>query len=315
MKKALTIILPLAFISLGVILCEFAAQSIGLGKPIIYEVDKLVGYRPRPNQKTKRLKGAEITIDQEGFRVPPINRVESSKKGLLFVGDSVTYGGSYIDDAQLFSSKVCSKYRYITCLNGGVNGWGTANMGRFISNLSLYTNKELERIFLVILPGDDGRNLALIRGLPFWTNTPRFPSAIYEVLRFTLYRNIIPSLSRQVSNKKLLVSNFELRNKVARDVHWEELRGHLLKSQTPISIIVSPPKSWLQNKKQSSSEVDFYRKQLQRTSELQVVDSTCNLIDYLPNLQNSQDWYVDAVHLSVKGHSAWAEAITSCIKL
>ena len=140
---------------------------------MLYKSDSLVGYRLRPNQSNKRFQNATVSTDSEGFRINPSDNKDLSSEVFVFVGDSVTYGGSYIDDSELFSSIICANRRESICLNSGINAWGTYNMGRFISNFSLYSNRIPSEFILVILPGDDQRNLKDIRSL-FFGCLPRF---------------------------------------------------------------------------------------------------------------------------------------------
>ena len=59
-----------------------------------------------PNQKKIRRNKSKIYTDNEGFRIDH-TKIRENKKYLVFVGDSVTYGGSYIDNKNIFSSKFC----------------------------------------------------------------------------------------------------------------------------------------------------------------------------------------------------------------
>ena len=153
LKRLITnIIISSISISFGIIICEFAGRSLGLGNPLLYKEDRLVGYRLRPNQSKKRLKNSIVSTDFEGFRVNPNQKIDVSAEVVVFVGDSVTYGGSYIDDVDLFSSIYCDNSTNLVCLNSGVNAWGTYNMGRFISNFSLYSSRIPSKFILVILP-------------------------------------------------------------------------------------------------------------------------------------------------------------------
>ena len=136
-------------ISFGIFICELAGRFIGLGNPLLYKGDSLVGYRLRPNQSKRRLKNSIVTTDFEGFRIDPNQKIDLSSEFLVFVGDSVTYGGSYIDDSELFSSIYCTKSSNLFCLNSGVNAWGTYNMGRFISNFSLYSDRIPSKFILL----------------------------------------------------------------------------------------------------------------------------------------------------------------------
>ena len=85
--------LLLTSISFGIIICELAGRFVGLGDPILYKKDSLVGYRLKPNQNNKRFKNAMITTDYEGFKIDPSKNNNSSSEVFVFVGDSVTYGG------------------------------------------------------------------------------------------------------------------------------------------------------------------------------------------------------------------------------
>ena len=79
---------------------------------------------------------------------------DSFKEIVVFVGDSITYGGSYVDNSELFASLYCEGEEELLCLNGGLNAWGIGNMGNFISNFSLYSERVSSKFIVVILPGD-----------------------------------------------------------------------------------------------------------------------------------------------------------------
>ena len=104
LKKLNSIFLIFFSILLGFLICEFFARKSGLGNPLLYKADNLIGYRLRANQSEKRFGNSKITIDYEGFRIDPNQIKDNKAENIIFVGDSVTYGGSYIDDTELFSS-------------------------------------------------------------------------------------------------------------------------------------------------------------------------------------------------------------------
>ena len=68
-KIILNTFISFTSVFLGIFICELSAKRIGLGNPILYKDDNLVGYRLRPNQSLVRRKGANITTDSEGFRI------------------------------------------------------------------------------------------------------------------------------------------------------------------------------------------------------------------------------------------------------
>ena len=124
-ENIFNILLLFSSFLIGIIIIEFFGRYLGLGNVILYDSDPLVGYRLRPNQSTKRRKNSFVNSDYEGFRFNPDIEINENSKYRVFVGDSVTYGGSYTDDSELFSSKFCSlSHEKYVCLNNGVNAWG-----------------------------------------------------------------------------------------------------------------------------------------------------------------------------------------------
>tara|TARA_Y100001968_G_scaffold231300_1_gene214085 strand:+ start:1827 stop:2771 length:945 start_codon:yes stop_codon:yes gene_type:complete len=303
------ILVFLSSISFGILICELAGRFIGLGNPLIYKSDSLVGYRLRPNQSNKRFKNAMVSTDSEGFRINPSDKKDLSSEVFVFVGDSVTYGGSYIDDSELFSSIICANRSESICLNSGINAWGTYNMGRFISNFSLYSNRIPSEFILVILPGDAQRNLADIRSLPFWTKPPKNPKAINEIINYLLWKNVI-SNKETVDQIDLSKKNIIKYKTIQQS--WDDLNNYLKSSKSKVNIVITPPKRWFTNSKENQSDIDLNDKYLSKLSENPNVLKTCNLYTFIKDDYSKND-YVDSVHLSKSGHKKWAKYIKSCL--
>lgn len=301
-------------IILGIVFCEIFGRLIGLGDPILYSADPLIGYRLKRNQKVKRIKNSYITVDKEGFRVASLRDNNDQINKIIFIGDSVTYGGSYIDDSDLFSELFCkispdNDY----CLNGAINSWGTQNMGRFISNFEIYSNLKPRKIILVILPGDEYRNLRSLSDTPYWNNKPKKPRAINEILRFIILKKINPELeSKEISHRESFNNNLEKINKIQKKIAWNELERQLINSKFPIDIVITPPKRWFIEKNKYLSEVKLYDNILKKISNLKTINKTCNLYYDLVKTYKS-NFYVDGVHLSKEGHKEWAQRIYKCI--
>ena len=111
--------LPSLFL-MGIILSESTGRLLGLGKPLLYRKDPLVGYRLQPNQNNRRRNNAMVTTDYEGFRVNTNVKKDSFKEIVVFVA-IVLHGGSYVDNSGLFTSLYCEVK---VLLNGGLNAWG-----------------------------------------------------------------------------------------------------------------------------------------------------------------------------------------------
>jgi len=108
---------------------EFTARRLGLGNPIIYYNSVWGGLRPLPNQQVTRLKGSSVTIDANGFR--SLGPDSENAFRVLYLGDSVTWGGSSLDDSELFSEIAADVLRRegveVYAMNAGVNGTSLMN--------------------------------------------------------------------------------------------------------------------------------------------------------------------------------------------
>ena len=172
------IILPIYF-------TEIYLRTIGLGDPITYDSNYVYGYAPKENQSKKRFKKSNVTINDVGLRSLYNWSENKNKKKIVFFGDSVTYGGSYIDDKELFSHLVCKSLKsndYI-CGNAGVNSYGIIN----IVYRSRYDNRINDtdiKIFLII-PDDFYRGLQNSKTAHFYLNDKNFLlPAIFEAINF-----------------------------------------------------------------------------------------------------------------------------------
>ena len=121
-------LLVLVILSGGLFLIEFIGKKgFDLGDFIVYEHSNTWGYSLRPNGSYKRFGGDMVTINDVGLRSTQDWNKDSSNK-ILFWGDSVTYGGSYIDDNSTFVAHACKDIEGWSGYNGGVNAYGVLNM-------------------------------------------------------------------------------------------------------------------------------------------------------------------------------------------
>jgi lysophospholipase L1-like esterase len=116
---------------------EAGLRLVGLGTPVLYENRAACGYRPRPDQTRRRIGGATVHVNHLGLRGPDVAATPPpGALRLLFLGDSVTWGGSYIDDRDLFATvagervrqRLSGRFAAVEALDAGVNAWGPENV-------------------------------------------------------------------------------------------------------------------------------------------------------------------------------------------
>ena len=167
---------------------EFVARRVGLGDPVLYTTNLTSRYELAPNQNVGRFSGARIHVDSMGLRSVRDWALPADRK-ILFLGDSVTYGGSYVDTAELFPERVCAHIGLegtTTCGNGGVNAYGTDNVTARV----VYKPFDDESAIVVTLIAADAlRGMADVHSLPYFTRKPAGPfRALIELYAFAADR-------------------------------------------------------------------------------------------------------------------------------
>jgi hypothetical protein len=157
-------------------LAEVYLRSIGAGDPILYYTNSSYRYAPQPNQKRLGQRGATITIDSKGLRGVKDWTAPAAEK-ILFIGASATWGGTYVDDKDLYSNIVCMRlekalHRSFTCGNAGVNSYGVDNMAERI-RFKDYSDESA--IVVTIAPFNAVRGLNDLDTMPYFTVAPPGP--------------------------------------------------------------------------------------------------------------------------------------------
>jgi hypothetical protein len=170
---------------------EIALRLLGFGHPVLYDNRSAYGYRPRPNQTTRRLGGARIHINNVGTRGPDVTPTHGPDVlRLLFLGDSVTYGGSYVDEDDLLSAvaartvaaRLPGRFTRVEALDAGVNAWGPQNILGLVQADGGYGS---DAWVIVALEDDFRREKTRIGEVPYFNRAPR--TAWEELLVFGAY--------------------------------------------------------------------------------------------------------------------------------
>ena len=282
-----------------------AKKYLGLGEPIVYDAHALWGYSPRENRQYTRFDGDIVSINNVGARGLEPWRQDGAN--ILFLGDSVTYGGSYIDDNQTFSSLTCASLPNWSCHNAGVNAYGILNMvarSRYDSRI----NDAPIRIFTFI-SGDFDRGLRKSETAHFiLRDAPSYFSGLWEIMNF-IASGVNPKQwfgkQSDIQDEEILNEAQLVNRQFALDIFVDELErlnnlGH------SFLIVYSP----------SIEEVED-QNMIDNNSILSTLSSNfsenyVSLVDPIRlRFENNRDSiYKDNVHYEELGHQIASEIIT-----
>lgn len=157
-KKALggAINVTLALAALVVIAECVLRFGLGLGNPVLIAPDAASTYTLKPNQHTFRF-FAHSSINSFGMRSEevPANRAPHSLR-LMFVGDSITYGTSRVDQSKIFTEILHRDLPSIThepveVLNASASAWAIDNELSFVRSRGIFQS---DIVLLVLNSGD-----------------------------------------------------------------------------------------------------------------------------------------------------------------
>jgi hypothetical protein len=275
------------------ILAEVGMEKFtGLGNPILYDSSPIYGFRPLPGRTYTRFHGKEIKFNNLGIRANEDWHGNIHNK-ILFLGDSVTYGGSYISNQELFSYLAVKDFPGWQSGNAGVNAWGVEN----IYGLVVETNFTPAQVYVTTLPeGDFYRGLTRMNGQPFFNVSPQY--AFKELwLYFCCQQNdkrymgwhdfATPAETKYVIEKA--VEKLKKMDTFLKDKGFQHL------------IFITPYKGQFLGIQKKDTLVA----NLLTEYKLKPI----YLLDKLPRKLDVENIFHDQVHLEKKGHEVWGALI------
>ena len=288
-KKILfTILLFIIFLKFADIIFK---KFTGLGNPLIYQHSKIFGYDIEPNQKVKR-RGKTISINDLGMRNLRDWKKKYDKK-ILFLGDSVTFGGSLVNDEDTFVLKTCKKFQNIKtiCGNFAVNGFSIESISKKIK----FKNFSDEDLLVIVFIGNDfERGLNHIGIQPYFSKKiSNFYPALTELILIVIdkIRNKLRYNFGNLSENKTTYLNYQLKQ-------IENLKKAIVNNKREYLIFYSPEYSELDNNK----NYEYIKIILSNEFE--------NFIDLTDDLKKYRnEIYFDNVHLNKFGHKIYSDLI------
>lgn len=133
--------LAFATASLALVAVEIAIRAVGLGQVVEYVPSERWGYLMKPSQEVWSY-GHPVNINSSGLRGPDFSVRRQHAWRVLFVGDSVTYGGAAIPDKEVFAQKVGSLLEQsgidVETISLAAPGWSPQNWIAYIEANGLF---------------------------------------------------------------------------------------------------------------------------------------------------------------------------------
>ena len=296
-KKIFYLISIILIIFIPTLLTEIYLKYIGLGNPITYDKNDVYGYSPKPNQKKERLNNSTVTINDVGLRSLYDWKNNEGKTKIIFFGDSVTYGGSYIDDKETFVHLSCENLNNpkFICGNAGVNAYGIFNIV-FRSRYDLRLSDDDLRIFLLV-PDDFYRGLQNYNTAHFYMNDNKylFPAIIEALNFFSTKYNLKNFISKRVNNHYKKMNTINLIDESILILNSEIKR--LEKKNKKFLLFYSPSKN-------NNVINNYIHNKMNKSIKQEIID----LSEYLDDTM-----YVDNVHYNKEGHKNISKIISKKI--
>lgn len=296
-KAGWTLVLAAAAVGGALAAVEIALRAIGLGDPILYDNRLAYGYRPLPNQTRVRRGGAHIHVNALGARGPDVAPARApDTTRLLFLGDSVTWGGTYVDDGELFAAVaaevVARGGARVEWLDAGVNAWGPENVLGLVHESRGFDSSA----WIVTALEDDLRREKTHAGeVPYFGRAPAF--AWEELLAFGAYRVL--------TAYKVAKPAADLMALAARNL---QTYGAIVEAGRAAGATVLLV--WHPTIEAVEGADEPHRDRLLAVG----AERGARTLDLTPTYRAAGgDVYVDGVHLSARGHRVAGEAIGAAL--
>jgi len=288
----------LAFLLLFFLASEIALRQLtGLGRPVLFQAHPAYGYRLKPNQETWRFGGAHFKINNLGLRAQ--RDWDSSREGkILFLGDSVTYGGNHVSNEELFSEVAAARLAGFEAGNAGIPNWGVENVhglvvGAEFLPASVYVSTFIEGDFYRGL--DPGLKLPWVRYEP-----PLL--ALEELADFVWHKHVIDT---QQSNRRVREADPPDVRMARGATKLQAMDAYLKDRGFPHFVFISPTLEEVLGEAPRDPKVHAALARL----GIEAVYLLDEPIMRAATPAERRSWFQDDMHLTPKGHAVWGALI------
>ena len=288
----------LVFLLLFAVAAEMALRKLsGLGQPVLFYQHPAYGYRLLPNQETWRFGGAHFKINNLGLRASDDWQASREDK-VLFLGDSVTYGGNHISNEDLFSEIAVRKLPGLRSGNAGIPNWGVENVYALVVQEMFVPASTYVTTFI---EGDFYRGLESGRNKPWIRYEPPL-LALQEMTELLWHRYF--AHTREINRRERESEPPQMR--VERAASKLKRMDEFLKGLGFRHVmLISPTREQLLGERPRDARVQAALAR-HGISPVYLLDKP--RIAAAPE-REKRSWYQDNEHLTASGHAVWGELI------
>jgi hypothetical protein len=230
---------------------------------------------------------------------------------VLILGDSVPYGGSYIDQEDIFSSVAGKILRQsepdYEILNAAVNAYGPQNVLGYVKTKGLY---EANMVIVYFPWGNLRRDFANFYIAPFWSNSPKWALCEFS-------RHFVWLMFGRLSHRWKEISAFENDSVVDRNIEaLKEIREICKRAGVAVYFIWSPYRDVLlgQVPEQKKADSDKLKADAEKLKSSLPKSSLVYISPVFKKHKDIAGLYVDGGHYSKAGHRVAGEFLADFIR-
>jgi lysophospholipase L1-like esterase len=295
--------------------------GLGLGSPPLLRADSTVGYVFQSNQDLHRFTN-RVHINKYHQRSEPLlSRPDSTFMRLLFLGDSVTWGGVLTDQSDTIPEEVerqlaqhCSLP--VEALNASAGSWGVGNLEAYVEEHGLFDS---DVVVIQIGTHDltQSKSTSEVVG-----RNPSYPNenptlAMNELMVRYLWPRLRPYLPQIRGEEKAEGDGSNTRpepeDRLERNLAYlRTLVGKIQEEEIPVMILHTPNRNEVSGEGSTSGASSYRRRFLRVVDSLQV--PVLNLARGWRGRTNVRRLYRDFVHLNERGNAVTADTLSAMLR-
>ena len=288
---------------LAVVVSEFSLRlGLGLGNPILIAEDPACAYILKPDQDVVRF-FVHTQINHFGMRSDevPTERTAGALR-LMFVGDSITYGTTRVDQREIFTEELhhdlpAIVHRPVEVLNASAGGWAPDNELSYLQSRGVFQSNF---VFVVLNDGDLTQRRSTIVDVTDELPLRRPATAIGELYERYIRPRMAQFIGKADAGDSIVGNPAEVIHENLEDL---DRMNELAKSQgSRLLIIYIPFRSNAPERSATSAAI------LSAWSRAHLVPM-CDLTAAEARYATNEITLDDGIHLNAKGHHVIAQAI------